>query len=183
MTLPESITEGDPGHIEHHEEIHATLNDGTGFAGRVCHVYHNANQGGAFSGFAWNLLTFNSEQSDDHGFHSTVTNPSRITPTTSGWYVFLVKAQASGSPTADGTFGLAVRKNGAESPTLGRMTIHQDAWSDDNFFLVTYPSSFNGTTDYVEAWFWWDPETDTSVNVLGDANPDTCYFACWRVSA
>lgn len=106
-----------------------------------------------------------SEIVDTHGFHSTTTNTSRITPSRAGWY------RCTGNPawTAN-TTGQRVHffgKNGAgRAPAL--------RW---HFALVNQttvlPSvtaliSCNGTSDYIE--FFVNQASGGALNLLGNGN-------------
>jgi hypothetical protein len=70
-----------------------------------CRLYNSANISVAHD--TWTTgLTFNSEQSDQGGMHSTVTNTNRITFPEAGFYVF--GAQASFAANATGLRGLFI---------------------------------------------------------------------------
>ena len=92
-------------------------------------------------------LTFAAEEIDTHGFHSTVTNTSRVTPTVAGYYEVTgtVFFEAQTTPVVSSAW---IRKNGTDNkPAAGR-----DVPGAQAFSLHTGATliSMNGTTDYVE---------------------------------
>lgn len=64
---------------------------------------------------SWQQLTFGTEEYDTGGFHSTVSNTSRLTVPTGYGGVYRITAAVTWSPGSGGLF-LQVRKNGA-APT------------------------------------------------------------------
>lgn len=91
-------------------------------------------------------ITLTTEEYDTHGFHSTASNTSRVTPTVAGYYRFTgivtFEAQATG-------VGLDVhfRLNGTQSIT-GAVRIPGTTTIVAQQLTVTVP--MNGTTDYIE---------------------------------
>lgn len=117
-----------------------------------CHIYQNAAGTQTISNLAPVAITFNAEVIDPQNMHSTVSNISRITPTTAGRYKLTggvcVPAAGTGSVIAQ------FRKNGAV--VLGAAT-YQDKELYTSFFIaltvVTQATLVaNGTTDYFEMW-------------------------------
>lgn len=90
-------------------------------------------------------LTWTTEEFDTHGFHSTVTDPSRVTPNVPGYYRFY----ASGFFAAQATpnfVEVKIKINGtAIAPAVrapGMTTTHG--------YGCTVLQPMNGTTDYAE---------------------------------
>jgi hypothetical protein len=111
----------------------------------LCKVVQNTTQSIAHASGV--LLLFDVEVVDTHGFHSTSSNTSRITPTVPGWYeftgTFFVPSRSGGYS----TLGIVVRKNGsAEIPPWIRKTDQLDAGSKS--IQVSTTEQANGTTDY-----------------------------------
>lgn len=100
---------------------------------------------------AWTAITYGVEDIDTHGFHSTTTNPSRVTPTVPGWYV-----GSYGCSFAAGTTGrriVGLRKNGGVSGGNPQWRTDQKAPTTGNFVckgIAFGPVWMNGTTDYLE---------------------------------
>ena len=94
-------------------------------------------------------ITFQTEDVDTHGFHSSTTNPSRFKPTIAGYYIgyggvsFIINLT--------GRREVRIRKNGGDyiskldtnTPTTGNLVEKGVAFG---------PEFFNGTTDYVEVY-------------------------------
>lgn len=91
-------------------------------------------------------ITFAGEDFDPYGFHSTVSNTSRITPTFAGYYFVNGEAYFAGNTNQNAAW---VRKNGATAiPSGNRQSTPGVAGTRSN--PVHRLIFFNGTTDYVE---------------------------------
>ncbi len=91
-------------------------------------------------------ITFTSEEFDSHNQHSTVTNPTRITPNVAGVYEFdgTVHFQAQASPVLTEVFwrisgGAALAPSGAFVGSTTQFTLSTKVYYE-----------MNGTTDYME---------------------------------
>lgn len=96
---------------------------------------------------ATGVLTFDSEVWDPNGYHDTVTNNTRITPTVAGKYI--VVANVSWALNGTGSRYVAVRLNG----TTIQNSSTRAAVSGSLVHGLTVSSivDLNGSTDYVEA--------------------------------
>jgi len=119
-------------------------------------------------------LTFaaGSEKTDNDGFHDTVTNNTRITPTIAGWYEFtgVVWLAAATTPVSREAY---FRQNGATSiPGGGR-----DTGLTITSAISVEPAEIycNGTTDYVELMCRQDSAGAVNTNV---ASQQTSTFGC-----
>jgi hypothetical protein len=70
---------------------------------------------------AWTAFTFDSESIDRDGGHSTVTNTSRYTSQTSGWYLLLGTGVYATNTT--GFRGLAIEQNGNVGNLYARLQL------------------------------------------------------------
>jgi len=111
-------------------------------------------------------VTFDTEEADVWGMHSTVSNTSRVTPTVAGTY--LVEFDSRFSSIASGTYVLCfVAKNGVTTARrAGRTGFIAGALTLLDF--CTGPTTFdlNGTTDYIEVLVW---QNSGAANNLGSA--------------
>lgn len=89
----------------------------------------------------WDTETF-----DPLGWHSTVTNPSRITPTIAGWYE--VNSKWGIVPTAATRMLTKTRKNGADI-VGGEHTIMSTTSLYASSSFTAPPVYLNGSTDYI----------------------------------
>ncbi len=76
----------------------------------ACSVFHNTTQTITTSTFT--VLSANSENYDNNGMHSTVTNTSRITIQTAGRYLFFARHRWAGNAT--GARAMQYRINGVD---------------------------------------------------------------------
>jgi|SRR6188508_307647 len=95
-------------------------------------------------------ITFTTEDDDPLGFHDTVTNTTRITPTIAGWYrctgTYFSATLAASTP---GLHAVFFRKNGATSIPPGKRSLNQSIVVSPGVSCTTQ-IQFNGTTDYIE---------------------------------
>lgn len=110
-----------------------------------CWVYNSANISVATSGTP-QALTFNSEQYDSNGMHSTVSNTSRITIQKDGYYNFYGHAAWAGNAT--GYRELKVVKNG----TTDIWIVRQDGQGASTVVHqgIAVPPFSSTTGDYYE---------------------------------
>lgn len=97
-----------------------------------------------------NYIAFTSEDYDPLGWHSTSTNPSRITPNVAGWY-WCAGQVNNLNPSGANFRGFAgIRKNRSSAGfdnQFARFDINNYCPDDFSIGGVIY---LNGTTDYVE---------------------------------
>lgn len=94
-------------------------------------------------------LTWSTEDFDTGSFHSTVTNPTRVTPNVPGYYRFTFTAFMGGTMTANSTIIDAnIRTNGVNNIPPGPRDSAGINGGVSLFATVLIP--MNGTTDYVE---------------------------------
>jgi hypothetical protein len=96
-------------------------------------------------------LTWDLEDVDTHGWHSTVTNTSRITPTVAGWIRFTATIHFAANAT--GRRGVGIRVNGV---TINYGVIVPGSAAGTQGVTVTRTLPANGTTDYFEAFAFQD---------------------------
>lgn len=96
-----------------HDALDHTGLTGVGVAAFVgCRVYNSATQN--VNNTTDTQLTFNSEDYDTDGFHSTGSNTDRITIPTGETGYYLVHAHTTWSPSATGERIMVIRKNGSD---------------------------------------------------------------------
>jgi hypothetical protein len=86
----------------------------------ACSVFNNTTQSIATSTFT--VVTFNSEDFDDAGMHSTSSNSGRITVPEAG--VYFLRARVSWQVSGTGVRGLILRKNGSAQLTIANAPGH-----------------------------------------------------------
>lgn len=95
------------------------------------------------------MLTWDTEDVDTHGFHSTSVNPSRVTPNVAGYYK--VTANVAWASNAAGRRATVAYKNGASAGNLG---IGAGGSGGTPFGVIMTGGSrtlyANGSTDYFE---------------------------------
>jgi hypothetical protein len=95
------------------------------------------------------MLTWDTEDVDTHGFHSTSVNPSRVTPNVAGWYK--ITANIAWASNAAGRRATVSYKNGASAGNLG---IAAGGSGGTPFGVIMTGGSrtlyANGSTDYFE---------------------------------
>jgi len=105
-------------------------------------------------------ITFSAEEIDTHGFHSTVSNTSRVTPNVAGYYRFygsVFFASLTTPVTAEGR----LRKNGTDNiAPAHRGPGYTVASSGPTTAII----AMNGTTDYVELIARQDSAGNSSTN-------------------
>lgn len=117
-----------------------------------CHVYQVNGATQNILNTTPTALTFTGEVVDTFGFHSTVTNTSRILPTIAGRYK--CTGMPAYAPSAAGPFNAQFRKNGAL--VVGSAAYSTEHAVNQAFVANTATAeatiSVNGTTDYIELW-------------------------------
>jgi hypothetical protein len=91
---------------------YADIGSGSGGSGGITSgvsVYHSTTQ--ASTTAVWLLLTYDSELYDTNSYHSTVTNPSRMTAPVTGYYY--VRGSAQWATSSSGSRHLTITKNAA----------------------------------------------------------------------
>lgn len=112
-------------------------------------------------------LTWDTEVEDTHGWHSTTSNTSRITPTVAGWIEVIAFIHFAGNTTGRRA---AVLKLNAGSPNYGEIKAATSASGVSS--SVTRQYEVNGTTDYVEVFGFQD-----SGGALNTADTTNTYVA------
>jgi hypothetical protein len=116
------------------------------------------------------VLTWDTEELDTHGFHSTSSNTSRITPNVAGWY--RITSTVSWASNATGRRATVVYQNGASkgngSIIPGGVSGVAAGVINTNHTRTLYA---NGTTDYFEINAY-----QNSGGILATASTlDTCF--------
>jgi len=88
-----------------------------------------------------------SEEADTHNFHSTTTNPTRVTPNVPGWYECVVTFSMGSAAISQMLTG--VKKNGTNHNPLVVLRPDVVAAAASNVQAVVSVSC-NGSTDYIE---------------------------------
>ena len=117
-------------------------------------VYKSAAQTVATS--AWEHLSFDSEDYDTNGLHSTSSNTQRLTAAVDGWYVACV--QVSFAANATGRRDIQIRKNDSSTDASagtrwGRVTLPTVA-AGDSSIIQCHAYLYLSTNDYVKACAW-----------------------------
>lgn len=97
------------------------------------------------------VLTWDTEDTDPNGLHSTSSNTSRITPNVAGWY--RITATVHWAANATGRRAVAINKNGA---TAGYGQISPGSSAGTTSTTVTRTVQANGSTDYFEVFAYQD---------------------------
>ena len=98
------------------------------------------------SNFSFTTLPWNGEYFDDNGWHSTVTNNSRITVDEGGRYLCGITVLVNTQPA--GYRELGIKINGFQEDDRANFTVDQSWWSYGNIFLNL------SAGDYVEAYVY-----------------------------
>lgn len=122
-----------------------------------CHVYQSSTATQAVLQNTPTAIDFNAEVVDTLGFHSTVTNTSRVTPTVAGRYQCFggIAWNTNNNSIVNNKYATAqFRKNGAQvlgSAAYGPVLLYQTAFvAPISFSIATI--LVNGTTDYIQLW-------------------------------
>ena len=91
-------------------------------------------------------ITFSVEDFDTHGFHSTSSNTSRVTPTVSGYYRFWGTVYFA-SQTTPVVSEARLRKNGSSNLAPAWRAVPSTVAFSASFTLQI---DMNGTSDYIE---------------------------------
>lgn len=141
-----------------------------------CRVYKSAAQ--SIADNTVTAITFDTEQYDNDGMHSTSTNTSRITPVRPGYYTFFAtvvwahSAQTGAAALYRQSF---FRLNGATQLTntiISNVTTSGVVTTE----LTELDLQLNGTTDYVELMV--KQNTSAALNVNGGSS-ETYMMAKW----
>lgn len=97
---------------------------------------------------AFTALTFDTEDADYAGGHSTVTNPTRYTGVHPGWY--FVQGTFGITSSATGRRIVGIRKNGTGTGNPTDARSDAAAAASVQVFDVSGLVFLNGTTDYIE---------------------------------
>lgn len=110
----------------------------------MCELYQTVGQ--SFATGTYSAFTFDSEELDIFGFHSTATNTSRITPTIPGRYA--VSFCGGFVANATGARGAFLKLNGTtfRGGEMGA-AVGGGLWTDASFYRTVY---CNGSTDFFE---------------------------------
>ena len=130
---------------------------------QTCRVYRSVTQ--SLSNDTYALIGMNQETSDVPGWHSTVTNDPRITPTVAGLY--LIVAGASFAHNTTGSREIVIVRNGLGGVSVastGRNIAVNAAGSLSANFNVTGVFPANGSTDYFSLAAWQNSGGALNVN-------------------
>lgn len=97
------------------------------------------------------VLTWDTEDTDLSGLHSTSSNTSRITPNVAGWY--RISATIHWAANATGRRATAVSKNGSIA-AYGQISPGSSVGTTST--VITRTLQANGTTDYFEVFAYQD---------------------------
>lgn len=115
-------------------------------------------------------MTWDSEELDPYGFHSTTTNPSRITPTTPGRY--MVSYSGGFVANATGSRGAFLRFNGSVYRGGEWFSTGAAVLTDGSYVRTVY---CNGATDYFENVVYQSSGAALNTNIT-DGNPRVSVF-------
>jgi hypothetical protein len=142
-----------------------------------CLARHSISQSIA-SGSTFVALSFNTDLHDDHGFHSTVSNTSRLTVPTGYAGKYIVFANFAWTASATGRRWGAIRYNGSEIKAH-EVDFAPGAAEACGFSLSVGPIAL-ADADYVECGGY--QSSGGSLSVLADATGDPCEFGLVRIS-
>lgn len=100
---------------------------------------------------AWTSLALDNTSADTYGMHSNVTNNSRATAQTPGWY--LVCGSNNWTPAASGNRGIRLAKNGTAIVGSGAFRLPTGVGNTDGMGSSSLLVYLN-TGDYVECQVW-----------------------------
>lgn len=121
---------------------------------------------------AWTPVDWDSEQFDDDAGHDNVTNPSRYTIKTAGWWELTstIRTEVSTAGRRGGRF----RKNATGNPLPGEVVASPDtAGLSVLSFTTTVLLAVN---DYVQVEAWQDSGTSRTITPALDSSP--AFFSC-----
>lgn len=124
----------------------------------MCSVTNTAASYGTGS---FQYLAANTEDFDTDGMHSTVTNNSRITPTTAGIYLFTACAQFPNVAGGTRQVGITVNRTSTIVQTDGP----PEASGFQTTITVAGVWSMNGSTDYAEVRIYHSNTPNTAQNI------------------
>jgi hypothetical protein len=131
-------------------------------------AYMSANQ--SVSASTWTKMAFDTKYFDTDTCYNTTTY--RFTPTKAGIYQINVNGNSlSGT---GNFFYQGLYKNGVRVGLSG-IYIASTNLSDDNYMSLSYLTSMNGSTDYIEAW----GITNISGGLFSGGATDTSFSATW----
>ena len=104
----------------------------------------------AIANNTWTALTFQTEDVDTHGFHSTSTNPSRLKPTVPGWYTGYGGVSFASNASTTTRRLMRFAKNGTTFYDRSDSLAPSPAANLVVKGVAFGPLYFNGTTDYLE---------------------------------
>jgi hypothetical protein len=116
-------------------------------------VYQSASQSVADQ--AWEHITFDSEDYDSGGLHSTSSNTDRLVAQVDGWYQ--VKGQVTWESNATGRRDIQIRKNDTSSDaTAGTRwaRVNTTAVGSDETMMQIVADVYLGVNDYVGLYVW-----------------------------
>lgn len=104
----------------------------------------------------WTAVSWNVEDIDPYNFHSTTTNPTRVTPTVAGWYRGWYSFGFVEGTTTDTSRSGYIAKNGVETRSRHNARPHAVSTQSRAPRGVPFYIDLNGTTDYVELFVYQD---------------------------
>lgn len=119
---------------------------------------------------AFTALLLDTEDIDRDGGHSTVTNTSRYTAQTAGWYTFQGSINFTANVTGQRT--IVFRPNGGAATTYkNKVQIPMAGTVGSGSVVTTATFSMNGTTDYVEILGWQNSGGALLTYITDEGNP------------
>lgn len=122
-------------------------------------------------------VTFNVEEVDAYGFHSTTTNPTRITPTIPGWYRGWMSCGFSDGVTTGNYRLVMLGKNGTLERSRRDNRPIVTAGQTRSPHGVPFFVACNGTTDYVEMYVYQDSGAARTLGTTASIYPE--FFMRW----
>lgn len=145
-----------------------------------CHVYQSSTGTQTLAASTPVAINFDAEVIDPSGFHSTVSNTSRITPTVAGRYLLIggVVLNTSVSTTEDYYIISQFRKNGAQ--VLGSSPYERSDLRHSGFVVPMATTSgsmvANGTTDYFQ--LYGNTNWSGGINTFSNATDQHSFAIC-----
>lgn len=147
-TVPSEIT-WVAGQVVTPAQLNANLRDAVNFiiTPPMAVLRQVSTQSLATSG-QWAAITWDTEDLNRDAMHSTVTNPSRVTANTAGWYHLSTTLDFAANTAGQRAVGWRINGSGTSGPTAGKEQIQ--ALSSFDAALNTSGDVFLNVGDYIE---------------------------------
>lgn len=120
---------------------------------------------------AFATMFWDTEVSDDWGFHSTSTNASRVTPTVPGWYLVSGKVAFVSDTNGTGRRGAAIAKNGTR---IDQLLFQAPSSAAPYSPLPGTVVQMDGSTDYLEVQAFQESGADRTT--IASTGETACFF-------